>query len=81
MPPLQSISGAVYRLMGDHHPEDFPPSLFIHTALSMLEPSLKVGKRVASRGSDERVPLHTLLSFTFWLVVGVHRIRVAQGSK
>jgi hypothetical protein len=46
MVALQSVSGAVHRLMAEHYPADFPPSLFIHTGLGMLESSTQVSEEI-----------------------------------
>jgi hypothetical protein len=46
MLPLQSIAHVVHRLLAEHHPADFPPSLFIHTGRSMLDPATEVAPHI-----------------------------------
>jgi Na+-translocating ferredoxin:NAD+ oxidoreductase RNF subunit RnfB len=44
--------------MAEHHPADFPPSLFIHTGRSMLESSTQVSEEI--RANVLVVVLHHL---------------------
>ena len=52
-PPLQAASTQVYHLLAGRYPKDFPPSLFIHMGLSMLQPSTQACEQARTNAIHE----------------------------